>query len=95
MYIYTIFVLTNEEKKQAIEATQFNKNDTGSSAVQVSLLSKRIDQLNGHLKTNHKDRHCRKGLLGLITERRKHLDYLKRKNIEVYKKTINTLGLRK
>lgn len=88
-------MLTNEEKRQSIEEVQSHKEDTGSSAVQVSILSKRVNQLNEHLKKNHKDKHCRRGLLRLITERRKHLNYLKKKNAEIYKKTIDTLSLRK
>ncbi len=69
--------------------------DTGSSAVQVSILTARIKNLSDHLQRNHKDRHSRRGLVGLVEQRRKHLSYLQRKNADVYESTIKTLGLRR
>lgn len=75
--------------------TRIHSTDTGSSAAQVSILTARIQKLSDHLKGNHKDRHSRRGLLGLVEQRRKHLSYLKRKDTGLYGKTIQALGLRK
>ena len=93
--VYTIYMLTKEEKQKQIEAGRMHDKDTGSSAVQVSILSRRIQQMNNHLKDNHKDKHSRRGLVGLVEQRRKHLSYLKRKNSEVYESVVEQLGLRK
>jgi small subunit ribosomal protein S15 len=70
-------------------------NDTGSPEVQVALLSARITQLTDHFKTHKKDHHSRRGLLRLVAQRRKLLDYLNRKDHERYKALIARLGLRK
>lgn len=70
-------------------------NDTGSPEVQVALLSARITQLTEHFKTHKKDHHSRRGLLRLVAQRRKLLDYLNRKDHERYKALIARLGLRK
>ena len=88
-------MLTKEDKQKSIQAARTHDSDTGSSAVQVSILSSRIQQLDGHLKTNRKDKHSRRGLVGLVEQRRKHLSYLKRKNPKLYESTAETLGLRK
>ena len=88
-------MLTKEEKQKQIEATRMHDKDTGSSAVQVSILSRRIQQMNNHLKNNHKDKHSRRGLVGLVEQRRKHLSYLKRKNSKMYESVVEELGLRK
>jgi len=69
--------------------------DTGSPEVQVALLTARINGLTGHFKTNVKDHHSRRGLLTMVNQRRKLLDYLKRKNAEGYRALIARLGLRK
>ena len=74
---------------------QTHDTDTGSSAVQVSILTARIKKLSDHLQRNHKDRHSRRGLVGLVEQRRKHLAYLKRKHVAAYESTIKTLGLRR
>lgn len=71
------------------------ENDTGSPAVQISLLSARISNLTRHLKVNKKDKHSRYGLLKLVNLRRKLLDYLCRKDFDAYKKVITALGIRR
>ena len=88
-------MLTKAEKQKEIEAARMHDSDTGSSAVQVSVLTGRIQQLNAHLKDNHKDKHSRRGLVGLVEQRRKHLSYLKRKNSDLYESVVGKLGLRK
>ena len=69
--------------------------DTGSPEVQVALLTERVTHLTEHLKNNHKDHHSRRGLLLMVGQRRALLDYLKRKNLDRYRKLIETLGLRR
>ena len=88
-------VLTKEEKQKSATAVQTHDKDTGSSAVQVSILTTRIQKLSNHLKKNHKDRHSRRGLVGLVEQRRGHLSYLKRKNHDLYESAIKKLGLRR
>ena len=82
-------------KQETISKFQQHKADTGSPEVQVALLSERISHLTEHLKNNHKDHHSRRGLLKMVGQRRALLDYLKRKDLERYKKLIDTLGLRR
>jgi small subunit ribosomal protein S15 len=72
-----------------------HENDTGSPEVQIALLSERINQLQEHFKTHKKDHHSRRGLLKLVSQRRRQLDYLKRTDIERYRKLIGALNLRK
>ena len=93
--VYTVPMLTKEEKQKQIEAGRMHTSDTGSSAVQVSVLSHRIEQMNNHLKNNHKDKHSRRGLVALVERRRKHLSYLREKNSELYETVVERLGLRK
>jgi small subunit ribosomal protein S15 len=82
-------------KAETISKFQQAPGDTGSPEVQVALLSERIAHLTEHLKNNHKDHHSRRGLLKMVGQRRALLDYLKRKNLERYRKLIETLGLRR
>ena len=82
-------------KQETIKKHAQHEGDTGSPEVQVALLSERISHLTEHLKTNHKDHHSRRGLLKMVGQRRALLDYLKRKNLDRYKKLIDTLGLRR
>jgi small subunit ribosomal protein S15 len=84
------------ERKQAlvVEFRQHEK-DTGSPEVQVALLSERIGELTEHFKTHKKDHHSRRGLLKMVGQRRRLLDYLKGKDANRYKKLIDGLGLRK
>ena len=84
-----------DEKKEIVK--EFGKKDTntGSTEVQVALLTKKINELSEHFKTHKKDHHSRRGLLGMINNRRKLLKYLKGKNEEDYQSLIKKLGLRK
>ena len=87
--------VTTEQKAQVIRDYQRAAGDTGSPEVQVALLTNRINELIGHFKAHVKDHHSRRGLLRMVSRRRKLLDYLKRSNVEVYRKLIERLGLRK
>ena len=87
--------LTPETKAGIIKKYARTSGDTGSPEVQVALLSQRINELTEHFKTHNKDNHSRRGLLKMVSRRRKLLDYLKGKNPESYKGLIDTLGLRK
>ena len=87
--------LTSEIKKEVIDKHQLSKEDTGSTNVQVALLTKKIDSLSDHYKIHKKDNHSRRGLLMMVNKRRKLLDYLKSKDLSSYKQLISNLGLRK
>ena len=82
-------------KTETITKFQQHEGDTGSPEVQVALLSDRIGHLTEHLKNNHKDHHSRRGLLKMVGKRRALLDYLKRKDLDRYRKLIDVLGLRR
>lgn len=82
-------------KKEIVKEFGKNENDTGSTEVQVALLTKKINELSEHFKSHKKDHHSRRGLLGMINNRRKLLKYLKGKNEENYQSLIKKLGLRK
>ena len=82
-------------KLETIEKHRQHPSDTGSPEVQVALLSERLNYLTEHFKTHEKDHHSRRGLLKLVSQRRRLLDYLKRKNLERYRSLINGLGIRK
>ena len=83
------------EKKEIVKDFGKNNTDTGSTEVQVALLTKKINELSEHFKVHKKDHHSRRGLLGMINNRRKLLKYLKGKNAEGYQELIKKLGLRK
>lgn len=87
--------VTVAQKAQIINQYQRAKGDTGSPEVQVALLTARINGLTDHFKTHVKDHHSRRGLLKLVSQRRKLLDYLKRTDAEQYRQLINKLDLRK
>ncbi len=87
--------LATQRKKDVITKFATHQGDTGSPEVQVALLSERINYLTEHFKTHAKDHHSRRGLLKLVGQRRRLLDYLKRKNLERYRALINGLGIRK
>jgi small subunit ribosomal protein S15 len=87
--------LTTEQKKAVLKKFAKGSNDTGSPEIQVALLTERINQLGGHFQTHTKDHHSRRGLLKLVGQRRRMLDYLERKNVDSYKKLISELGIRK
>ncbi|MDR2690507.1 MAG: 30S ribosomal protein S15 [Azoarcus sp.] len=82
-------------KAQVVSDYQRAKGDTGSPEVQVALLTARINGLTGHFKEHGKDHHSRRGLLKMVSRRRKLLDYLKDRDAESYRKLIERLGLRK
>lgn len=87
--------LHKQEKEEIVKRFQKKELDTGSSGVQVALLSYRIARLTEHFKTNKLDHHGRRGLMKMVNKRRRLLDYMKRKNLEEYNQLINELGLRK
>ena len=87
--------VTVVQKAQIISEHQRATGDTGSPEVQVALLTARINGLTDHFKVNVKDHHSRRGLLKLVSQRRKLLDYLKRENADKYRQLIDRLGLRK
>ena len=82
-------------KQEIIKQYQRAEGDSGSPEVQVALLTARINGLTEHFKTHSKDFHSRRGLLMMVSRRRQLLDYLKRTNVESYRKLIDSLGLRK
>jgi small subunit ribosomal protein S15 len=83
------------KKKEIIEKFKTHDTDTGSSEVQIALLSERIIYLTDHFQTHKKDHHSRRGLLKLVGQRRSLLNYLKSKNIDRYRTLIKELGIRK
>ncbi|MCW5622864.1 MAG: 30S ribosomal protein S15 [Burkholderiales bacterium] len=87
--------ISTEQKAQLVGAYQRAKGDTGSPEVQIALLTARINELTEHFKTHIKDFHSRRGLLRLVSRRRKLLDYLKRSDSDSYRKLLERLGLRK
>lgn len=87
--------LVKEKKKEIINTFKKHGSDTGSSEVQIALLTGRIEQLAEHFKKHKKDFHSRRGLLMLVNKRRKLLSYLKLVNREKYQEVISKLGLRK
>lgn len=88
-------MLHGTHKSSIIEKYQTHEGDTGSPEVQIALISERITQLTDHFKTHKKDHHSRRGLLKLVSTRRRLLDYLKRIGIERYRSLIGRLNLRK
>ncbi|MGE0081267.1 MAG: 30S ribosomal protein S15 [Thiohalomonadaceae bacterium] len=87
--------LTAEQKLNIIKEFGKSETNTGSTEVQIALLSARIDDLSGHFKSHAKDHHSRRGLLHMVSQRRKLLDYLRKKDVERYRAIIDRLGLRK
>ncbi len=83
------------QKAQIVKDYQRATGDTGSPEVQVALLTARINDLTGHFKAHSKDHHSRRGLLMMVSQRRRLLDYLKSRNVDAYRKLIERLGLRK
>ncbi len=87
--------VTAERKTEIIKANATVKNDTGSPEVQIAILSERISNLTEHFKTHAKDHHSRRGLLKMVSNRRRLLDYLKAKDAKRYSALIAKLGIRK
>jgi small subunit ribosomal protein S15 len=90
-----ILTLTSDRKSEIIGSYKTHDSDTGSPEVQVAILSERINYLTEHFKTHAKDHHSRRGLLKLVGQRRRLLDYLKQKDSERYGDLIRRLGIRK
>ena len=86
---------TAEQKKVVVEAYRLSETDTGSPEVQVALLTAHITHLTPHFEAHKKDNHSRRGLLRMVNQRRKLLDYLKNKDVARYHSLIERLGLRK
>jgi small subunit ribosomal protein S15 len=87
--------LTRESKAVLIDRYRVHPTDTGSPEVQIALLSERITYLNGHFQVHRKDHASRRGLLVMVSKRRRLLEYLKRRNPDRYKRVIESLGIRK
>ncbi len=87
--------ITKEKKQELIVSYKKHDSDTGSPEVQIAILTERISNLTEHFKINTKDHHSRRGLLKLVGQRRRLLDYLKNKDINRYREIIGKLGIRK
>ena len=87
--------ITKTKKQEVIQANKIHDKDSGSSFVQIAVLTERINNLGPHFKAHLKDHHSRRGLLKLVSQRRKLLDYLKRQDKDAYYKLIDKLDLRK
>ena len=87
--------MTNEKKQQIMAEFATHEGDTGSSEVQIAVLTNRINELNAHLAIHKNDHHSRRGLLKMVGHRRNLLAYLQKKDIERYREIVKKLGLRK
>ena len=87
--------VTKDRKKEIVEQHQLHDSDTGSPEIQIALLTERISDLTGHMQRHKKDFHSRHGLLKLVGQRRRLLDYLKDRDITSYRDVIKRLGLRR
>ena len=94
-YVEESVAFTKDRKSEVIGTYKTHNSDTGSPEVQVALLSERINYLTEHFKTHAKDHHSRRGLLKLVGQRRRLLDYLKGKDTDRYSELIKRLGIRK
>jgi small subunit ribosomal protein S15 len=88
-------LISAETKKSVIGGYRQHEKDTGSPEVQVALLTERINELSEHFKVHQKDHHSRRGLLKIVSQRRRLLDYLKRNDVDRYRELIGRLGLRR
>jgi small subunit ribosomal protein S15 len=87
--------LSKEQKKKIIGQYQIHESDSGSAEVQIALLTERIRELTDHFKTHKKDHHSRRGLMKMVGQRRRLLDYLKSRKVDRYRFLVRELGLRK
>ena len=87
--------ITAEKKQELIKEYQTSKTDTGSPEVQIAILTERVNNLSSHMQDHKHDVHSRRGLLKMVAQRRKLLDYLNSKDAERYKKLIKALGIRR
>ncbi|MFT5359890.1 MAG: small subunit ribosomal protein S15 [Candidatus Paceibacteria bacterium] len=88
-------MLKTDKKQKVIKKAQVTKDDTGSSPVQIAILTEQIKELTGHLKKHKKDIHSRRGLIRMVANRRKHLKYLEKNNVKAYEKIVTDLKLKK
>lgn len=88
-------MLKKAKKKKIVEELKAHKTDTGSAGVQIGILTEEIKQLTTHLKKHPKDNHSRRGLLGMVSKRKKLLEWLKKENERKYNKIVKELGLKK
>jgi small subunit ribosomal protein S15 len=88
-------MLVTDKKQEIINSYKLHDNDTGSPEVQVAILTERITYLTEHFKVHKKDHHSRRGLLKIVGQRRRLLDYLKKKDVERYRAIIEKLGIRR
>ncbi len=88
-------MLVTEKKQEIINNYKLHDNDTGSPEVQIAILTERINYLTEHFKVHKKDHHSRRGLLKIVGQRRRLLDYLKKKDVERYRTIIGKLGIRR
>ncbi|PIR88933.1 MAG: 30S ribosomal protein S15 [Candidatus Harrisonbacteria bacterium CG10_big_fil_rev_8_21_14_0_10_40_38] len=88
-------MLTSRKKKNIIKESSIHETDTGSAPVQISLLTKRIEELTAHLKTNQKDHHSRRGLLKMVGKRRRLLEYVESTDPKKYKAILKKLNLKR
>ncbi|MDF1579256.1 MAG: 30S ribosomal protein S15 [Desulfuromonadales bacterium] len=88
-------MLATERKQELISEFKTHESDTGSPEVQIAILSERITYLTEHFRTHKKDHHSRRGLLKIVGQRRRLLDYLKKKNVDRYREVITRLGIRR
>jgi small subunit ribosomal protein S15 len=88
-------MLTNRKKLNIIKETAVHDKDTGSPEVQISLLTKRIEELTGHLKVHAKDKHSRRGLLQMVANRQTHMNYLQKKSVRRFNGLMKKLSLKK
>lgn len=87
-------MLTTNKKQKIIKEHQTHEKDTGSPSVQIAILSKKIDELSGHLKKHKKDNHSRRGLIKMVADRRGHLKYLEKTNKKAYNSLVKKLELK-
>ena len=92
---YRYKVITKTKKQKLIKESAVHDTDTGSPEVQISILTKRIEELSKHLKTNNKDNHSRRGLLGMVAKRQAHIKYLEKKAPKRASAFLKKLGLKK
>ena len=88
-------MISAEKKREVVEGFRLREGDTGSSEVQVALLTERLSELSEHFKTHKKDHHSRRGLLRIVSQRRRLLSYLKKNDLARYQTLIGRLGLRR
>jgi small subunit ribosomal protein S15 len=87
-------MLSTRKKAKVIKEAQIHDTDTGSAEVQISVLTEKIDELTSHLKTHKKDNHSRRGLIKMVSDRRKHIKYLSENHPKRYKAVTTRLGLK-